>query len=66
MPPTAHTHDDRYYTETEVDTKLAGKQDKLVAGHFDYAGSIYGAKYHLLANAWESSLTVDPLEISGN
>ncbi len=24
----AHTHDDRYYTETETDTKLAGKQDR--------------------------------------
>jgi len=24
--PTAHTHDDRYYTESEVDTLLAGKQ----------------------------------------
>ena len=24
--PSAHTHDDRYYTETEVDTLLAGKQ----------------------------------------
>ena len=24
--PVAHTHDDRYYTETEVDTLLAGKQ----------------------------------------
>src|SRR5690606_33005977 len=23
----AHTHDDRYYTETEVDTALAGKAD---------------------------------------
>jgi hypothetical protein len=23
-PPTAHTHDDRYYTETEIDTKLSG------------------------------------------
>ena len=25
FPPDAHTHDDRYYTETEVDGKLAGK-----------------------------------------
>ncbi|MGB4568062.1 MAG: hypothetical protein WBH96_03630 [Dysgonamonadaceae bacterium] len=25
MPPTEHNHDDRYYTETEVDTKLGGK-----------------------------------------
>ena len=25
--PTGHTHDDRYYTETEMDTKLSGKSD---------------------------------------
>lgn len=24
-PPSEHTHDDRYYTESELDTKLAGK-----------------------------------------
>ena len=34
--------------------------------YFNYAGNIYGDKYSLLANAWESSLTVDPLEISVN
>jgi hypothetical protein len=27
-PPTAHTHDDRYFTETEVTSALAGKLDK--------------------------------------
>lgn len=27
FPATAHTHDDRYYTETEMNTLLAGKQD---------------------------------------
>lgn len=26
-PPESHTHDDRYYTETEVDTALSGKSD---------------------------------------
>lgn len=25
--PSSHTHDDRYYTESEIDTKLAGKSD---------------------------------------
>ena len=25
--PSGHTHDDRYYTESEMDTKLAGKSD---------------------------------------
>lgn len=27
FPPSGHTHDDRYYTETEMDTKLRGKVD---------------------------------------
>lgn len=27
FPPSAHTHDDRYYTESETDTLLAGKSD---------------------------------------
>lgn len=31
FPPSAHNHDDRYYTETETDTLLGGKAD-LVAG----------------------------------
>ena len=29
---TGHTHDDRYYTESEVDTALTGKQATLVSG----------------------------------
>lgn len=29
FPPSAHTHDDRYYTESEVDTLLGGKQNTL-------------------------------------
>ena len=32
--------------------------------YFNYAGSIYDDKYSLLVSAWESSLVVDPLEIS--
>jgi len=34
--------------------------------YFDYAGRIYGDKYNLLIDAWEHSLTVDPLEISAD
>ena len=35
--PSSHTHDDRYYTETEIDTKLKMKSD---TGHtHNYAGS---------------------------
>ena len=29
FPPSTHNHDDRYYTESEMDTALAGKQDTL-------------------------------------
>lgn len=29
---TSHTHDDRYYTETQVDTALNAKQDNLISG----------------------------------
>lgn len=25
MPPTSHSHDDRYYTEAEINSKLNGK-----------------------------------------
>lgn len=31
-PPSTHNHDDLYYTESEVDTALNGKQDTLISG----------------------------------
>ncbi|GBR77305.1 hypothetical protein NO2_1706, partial [Candidatus Termititenax persephonae] len=34
----SHTHDTRYYTETEVDTKLSGKQDNIGAATTGAAG----------------------------
>ena len=46
---TSHTHDDRYYTETEVDSKLAGKADKT--HNHDSAYDIKGS-----ANAVQSNL----------
>lgn len=39
--PAAHTHDDRYYTETEIDTKLNGKAPN---GHTHQYLSLYGAR----------------------
>lgn len=29
FPPSSHTHDDRYYTETEINTKLSGKANDV-------------------------------------
>lgn len=31
--PASHSHDDRYYTETEIDNKLDAKQNALTAGN---------------------------------
>lgn len=31
FPPSTHTHDDRYYTESEVNTALSAKADKTAA-----------------------------------
>lgn len=39
--PKSHTHDDRYYTETEIDTKLNGKAPN---GHTHQYLSLYGAR----------------------
>lgn len=39
--PTAHTHDDRYYTETESDAKYATKSEVSAAGYGDMTKAIY-------------------------
>ena len=38
FPPSAHNHDDRYYTETETDTKLAGKANSSHTHSKDQVG----------------------------
>ena len=40
FPPTAHTHDDRYYTESEVDALLADKADTADLGDLASLDSI--------------------------
>ncbi|HAU84797.1 MAG TPA: hypothetical protein DCW90_04640, partial [Lachnospiraceae bacterium] len=53
----SHTHDDRYYTESEIDTKLSGKSDtshthdKIVNGN--YGASVSSDGYVLpVGNSW--------------
>lgn len=44
--PSSHTHDDRYYTESEMNTKLAGKSDtghthsQYLTSHQDISGKV--------------------------
>ncbi len=61
--------DDMKYPTTKavkdlIDAIPSGEVDLNEMSYFNYAGSIYADKYSLLPNAWESSLTVDPSEIS--
>ncbi|HHU81277.1 MAG TPA: leucine-rich repeat domain-containing protein [Acholeplasmataceae bacterium] len=63
----AETVDKVNYLEQKVEeVRYSEKVDPNAKAYFNYAGSIYGDKYSLLPNAWESSLAVDPLEISVN
>ena len=56
--PSAHTHDDRYYTESEVDTKLAAKAGTSVATT-SAAGLMSAADKTKLNNLSQTSITVD-------
>lgn len=58
FPPSAHNHDDRYYTESEVDTKLAAKAGIAVATT-SAAGLMSAADKTKLDNLSQTSITVD-------
>ena len=58
FPPSAHNHDDRYYTESEVDTKLAAKAGTAVATT-SAAGLMSAADKTKLDNLSQTSITVD-------
>ena len=65
-PPSTHTHDDRYYTESEIDNKLNGKANtsgsypSLSVGNANYANSAGSAR----ANNISMSLSGTTLNIS--
>jgi len=63
FPPASHTHDDRYYTETEVDSLLAGKQaagSYAAASHTHTASAITDFSPAALAAVTWSTLTGKP------
>ena len=54
--PSSHTHDDRYYTESEINSKLSGKSD---TGHtHNYAGSSSPGGTATSANKVANNLTI--------
>ena len=58
FPPSAHNHDDRYYTESEVDTKLAEKAGTAVATT-SADGLMSAADKTKLDGLSQTSITVD-------
>ena len=55
-----HTHDSRYYTESEVDTKLSGKANTSHGNHVPTTETANNAKFLRNDNTWQ---TVTPANI---
>jgi hypothetical protein len=60
MTPTTHTHDDRYYTETEVNNLLANKAASSHGNHVPAVETANNAKFLRNDNTWQ---TVTPANI---
>ena len=58
--PSSHTHDDRYYTESEMNTKLAAKADTNHGTHVPTPQTANNAKFLRNDNSWQ---TVTPANI---
>ncbi len=61
-----HTHDDRYYTEAEVDTALAGKQDVLTFDNVPAAGSSNPVTSDGIKSALDGKAAVIVCDASGD
>lgn len=48
-----HNHDDRYYTETEIDTKLSGKADTSHGNHVPAVQTANNATFLRNDNTWQ-------------
>lgn len=50
----SHTHDDRYYTENEIDTKLGGKANSSHGNHVPTTESANNARFLRNDNTWQT------------
>ena len=49
-----HNHDDKYYTETEMDTKLSGKANTSHGNHVPTTQTANNAKFLRNDNTWQN------------
>ena len=61
--PSSHTHDDRYYTESEIDTKLSGKANASHGNHVPATQTANNAVFLRNDNTWQ---TVTPANIGAS
>lgn len=68
--PSSHNHDDRYYTETEIDTKLANKSDTTHNhdGKYDAKGSASAVQTNLntVSDTLDDHTTNTDIHVSTN
>ncbi|GEP65799.1 hypothetical protein CBE01nite_35670 [Clostridium beijerinckii] len=62
----SHTHDDRYYTETEADSKFATKSEISQAGYGDMLKSIYDTNNNGVVDRAEKLATTRKINLNGD
>ncbi|NRT32448.1 uncharacterized protein YdcH (DUF465 family) [Clostridium beijerinckii] len=64
--PKPHTHDDRYYTETEADNKFATKDQISQAGYGDMLKSVYDTNNNGVVDKAEKLSTARKINLNGD
>lgn len=62
--PSTHSHDDKYYTETEMDAKLAGKSDTTHKHDNDYAAKVHSHDEYALGETLNAHTENDDIHFT--